>query len=82
MVQKAQVITWIKTQTYWNLDELVSYLDQQYGVVYQSKQSYYDLFAVAGISWKKSQKANPKHNVELVKSKREEIQDFLQAQGG
>ena len=78
MEQKAAVRTWLKTQAYWNLDELVSYLDQQYGVVYQSKQSYYELFAAAGISWKKSQKVNPKHDAELVRNKREEIQDFWQ----
>jgi len=77
--QKAEVTTWLKTQAYWNLDELVTYLDEHYGVVYQSKQSYYELFAQAGIAWKKSQKVNPKHDVELVKAKREEIQDFLQA---
>lgn len=76
--QKAQVTAWLKTQAYWNLDELVSYLDEHCGVVYQSKQSYYELFAQAGIAWKKSQKVNPKHDVELVKSKCEEIQDFLQ----
>lgn len=77
--QKAQVTAWLKTQAYWNLDELVSYLDEHYAVVYQSKQSYYELFAQAGIAWKKSQKVNPKHDVELVKAKREEIQGFLQA---
>ena len=76
--QKAQVTSWLKTQVSWNLDELVSYLDEQYGVIYQSKQSYYDLFEVAGISWKKSPKVNPKHDAELVKNQREEIQDFLQ----
>jgi putative transposase len=79
MEQTAQVTTWLKTQAYWNLDELVSYLDEHYGVVYQSKQSYYELFAAAGIAWKRSQKVNPKHDAELVKTKREEIQDFLQA---
>jgi putative transposase len=77
--QKTQVTTWLKTQAYWNLDELVNYLDQQYGVVYQSKQSYYELFAAAGIRWKKSPKVNPKHDAQLVKNKREEIQAFLQA---
>jgi len=76
--QKAQVTSWLKTQVSWNLDELVSYLDEQYGVIYQSKQSYYDLFETAGISWKKSQKVNPKHDAEIVKNKREEIQDFWQ----
>ena len=58
--QKTQVTTWLKTQAYWNLDELVNYLDQQYGVVYQSKQSYYELFAAAGIRWKRSHSCQPK----------------------
>lgn len=75
--QKAEVITWLRTRGYWNLEELVTYLDEQYGVIYQSKQSYYALLSEAGISWKKSQKVNPKSNPELVKKKREEILEFL-----
>lgn len=75
--QRAEVITWLKTRRYWNLDELVTYLDEHYGVIYQSRQSYYKLLSSAGISWKKSQKVNPKSDPELVKKKREEILDFL-----
>jgi len=76
--QKQEVITWLKTREYWNFEELVSYLDENYAVIYQSKQSYYDLLKAAGISWKKSQKVNPKFDPELVKKKREEIHNFLQ----
>jgi putative transposase len=49
--QRVEIITWLKTKAYW-LDELVTYLDKHYGVIYQSKQSYYELLSVAGISWK------------------------------
>jgi len=38
---------------------------------------YYDLLSIAEISWKKSQKNNPKSDADLVKKKREEIIDFL-----
>ena len=76
-VQQQEIINWLQTRDYWNLDELVTYLDENYGVIYQSKQSYYDLLSLAGISWKKSQKTNPKHNPELVKKKREEILEFI-----
>lgn len=31
-----------------------------YGVVYQSQQSYYDLLKEAGLSWHRTQAANPK----------------------
>jgi len=42
-------------------------------VIYKSKQSYYDLFDEAGISWHKSQKVNPKRNEKKISSKREDI---------
>lgn len=75
--QRAETITWLQTINYWNLDELVTYLDEQYGVIYQSKQSYYELLSAANISWKKSQKLNSSANPELIQKKREEIRDFL-----
>jgi putative transposase len=49
-----------------------------YDVIYQSKQSYYDLFSEAGITWKRSQKVKPKTEPEVVK-KQEEIQEFIRA---
>jgi transposase len=75
--QRMEIISWLQTQGYWNLDELVTYVDEHYDVIYQSKQSYYDLFAAAGISWKKTQKVNPKTDPELVAQKRQEIREFL-----
>jgi putative transposase len=67
--QRASVITWVKTQAYWHLPELQAHLEAEYEVVFKSKQSYYDLFTEAGLSWKKSQKRNPKTDPELVKKK-------------
>ncbi|MEG4087714.1 IS630 family transposase [Microcoleus sp. POL10_C6] len=72
------VVEWLKNKEYWNLEELVTYVEQEFGVSYKSKQSYYEeLFAAANISWKKTQKINPKSDEELVKKKREEINDIL-----
>ncbi len=65
--QRCEIINWLRSRNYWNLDELVNYLDEKYGVIYQSKQSYYDLLSAAGIFWKKSQKNNPGYDPELVK---------------
>lgn len=65
--QRSEVMSWLRTVNSWNLDDLVTYLDEHYGVIYQSKQSYYELFSSADISWKKSQKVNPKLKPELVK---------------
>jgi putative transposase len=76
-LQNTEVIELLKNKQYWNLDELVTYLEQEFGVIYKSKQSYYELFDRAKISWKKTQKTNPKFDKELVKKKTEEINDIL-----
>ena len=55
-LQNTEVIEWLKNKEYWNLDELVTYLEREFGVIYKSKQSYYELFDRAKISWKKTQK--------------------------
>jgi len=78
--QKTEVIEWLKNKKYWDLDELVTYVEEEFGVTYKSKQSYYKLFEQANISWKKSQKVNPKFNEEQVKKKREEINEMLSKQ--
>ena len=75
--QIAEVISWLNNKQYWHLDELVNHLDNQYGIVYKSKQSYYNIFSSANISWKKSQKTNPKFDEELVKKKTKEINGVL-----
>jgi len=51
-----EVLKWLKEKNYWDLSELQYHLITKYQVVYQSLQSYYNLFEQAGISWKKSQK--------------------------
>src|SRR4028119_315039 len=45
-LQNTEVIEWLKHKEYWNLDELVTYLEQEFGVIYKSKQSYYELFEI------------------------------------
>lgn len=64
--QRLEVIKWLKQKDDWLLEELATHLCQEYDVEFKSRQSYYDLFTQAGLSWKKTQKRNPKHNVEEV----------------
>jgi putative transposase len=54
--ERQEIIHWLETKQYWNLDELVTHIDVKYGVIYQSKQSYYDIFHEAGMSWKKNKR--------------------------
>jgi transposase len=67
--QRQAVIEWLKEKNYWHLPGLKQHLEDNYGVIFQSNQSYYDLFAEAEISWKKTQKSNPKKDPDLVEKK-------------
>ncbi len=72
--QRQAVIAWLQSKNYWNLVELQGYVQQEYQVVFDSKQSYYTLFEQAGISWKKTQKCNPKEDPGLVEKKNRRLQ--------
>ena len=76
-VQEEEVISWLKSKKSWKLMELINHIDVKYKVKFQSKQSYYDLFKKAGITWKRTQKVNPKKNPEEVEQKRNEIKKRL-----
>lgn len=68
--QKQQILIFLKEKNYWDLNELESYIAEQFDVVFADKSSYYDLFHEAGISWKKSQSRNPRKDPELVEQKK------------
>ncbi len=68
--QKASVMSWLQQKDIWTLGELECHLAEVYDVTYESKQSYYDLFSEAGISWKKTSKVNPKADPEVVAAKK------------
>jgi putative transposase len=68
--QREEVLSWLQTKDIWELGELEYKLAFKYDVVYESKQSYYDLFDEAGISWKKTTKVNPKADENAVAEKK------------
>ena len=74
---KAKVIEWLRQQDYLKIGDFKTYLYQEYGVVYASNQSYYDLLKAAKLTWKKSQKKNPAKNEAEVKAKKEFIEQKL-----
>lgn len=67
--QRQAVIDWLKQKNNWHLAELKEYVEDSFGVVFESNQSYYELFKQADISWKKTQKTNPKKSADLVAKK-------------
>ena len=79
LTEHAEVIAFLMTKDYYGFDELCTYVDEHYGVVYRSKQSYYDLFHEAHISWKKTENFNPKHDQDKVLARREALQTLLKA---
>lgn len=72
-MQRQEVIEWLQTKDKWTLNELEYYIAAKYGVTFASKQSYYDLFETARISWKKAQANNPKQDKELVEVKKKQF---------
>ena len=71
--QREEVLSWLQTKDIWELGELEYKLAFKYDVVYESKQSYYDLFDEAGISWKKTTKVNPKADENAVAEKKKRL---------
>ncbi len=71
--QRQEVIEWLQQKDHWLLEELSTHLSQEYDVEFKSRQSYYDFFTQAGLSWKKTQKRNPKHNAEAVAAQKKSL---------
>ena len=66
-------MAWIQAQETISVAVVRDHLEAEYKVVYQSRQSYYDLLAAAGMSYHKSEKRNPKHDEAQVQERRAEI---------
>ena len=49
--QKQEIIEWLQQKQYWDLQELMTEIADRYQVVFASKQSYYEIFKAADISW-------------------------------
>ena len=71
--ERSAVVAWVKSQETLSVEQVRDHLEAAYGVVYQSKQSYYELLEAGGMSYHKSEKQNPKRDEEQVQARREEI---------
>ncbi|MDB9526291.1 winged helix-turn-helix domain-containing protein [Oscillatoria sp. CS-180] len=77
--EREAVLQWLQTKTIWELSELEFHLAETYDVVYESKQSYYDLFAATDLSWKKTSKVNPKADAQAVSAKKSKSSGYWHA---
>jgi putative transposase len=71
--QRQEVEDWLGARETITLEEVRDEIEARYGIVYQSKQSYYDLLDASGLSYHQTEKSNPKRNEAQVLERREEI---------
>ncbi len=71
--QQAEIAQWSEGQETLTVAAVRDYVEERYGVVYQSQQSYYDLLEAGGMSYHRSEKVNPKRDEAQVVARREEI---------
>lgn len=76
--QKQELFTWLGQQDAWTLEEVISHIEDEYEVVYQSLQSYYALLKQAGFSWKKAQPVHPDKNQTLLEEKKQKFNSYWQ----
>lgn len=75
--ERQAVLAWLQTQSEWTVEKLKAYLEESYQVEFQSRQSYYDLFAAAKITRKKAQRTNPKCDEVAVEAKKKSSKNDL-----
>ena len=71
--QRQEVEDWLGAQETITLEEVRDEVEARYGIVYQSKQSYYALLDASGLSYHRTEKSNPKRSEAQVLERREEI---------
>lgn len=71
--QRQEILQWIEAHQTLTVEAVRDYIEEHYGVVYQSKQSYYELLEAGGMSYHRSEKVNPKRDEAQVVARREEI---------
>ena len=71
--QRAEITQWIEGRETLTVEAVRDYVEEHYGVVYQSKQSYYDLLEAGGMSYHRSEPVNPKRDEGQGLVRREEI---------
>jgi putative transposase len=71
--QRRELEDWLGGQETLTLEEVRDEIEARYGLVYQSKQSYYDLLDASGLRYHRTEKSNPKRDEAQVLERREEI---------
>ena len=71
--QRREIEEWLGSQETITVDEVRDEIEARYGILYQSKQSYYALLDARGLSYHRTEKGNPNRNEARILERREEI---------
>lgn len=71
--QRVEIPQWLAGCETLTVEAVRDYVEEHYGVRYQSRQSYYDLLEAGGMSYHRSEPVNPKRDEVQVLTRREEI---------
>ena len=71
--QREEIIKWIQKQDLLSVEGVRDHIQEEYGILYRSKQSYYQLLSEAGMSYHRTTPVNPKRDESRVGEKRKEI---------
>lgn len=71
--QRQEIAEWIRGHETLTVEDVRDHVELHYGVVYQSKQSYYGLLEAGGMSYHRTEAVNPKRDEAQVGERREEI---------
>jgi transposase len=71
--ERQAIVQWIGARDTVSVEAVRDHVEEQYGVVYRSKQSYYELLEAGGMSYHRSEKHNPKRDEAQILVRRDEI---------
>lgn len=74
--QRQSITEWIKAQERQDMDNLVAFVRMTYHIEFKSRQSYYDMFAEAGITWKRAQSQHPDKDRERIATKKKRLRPY------
>ena len=71
--QRQSITAWMKAQKIQNIDDLIDFIRTTYRIEFKSRQSYYDLFTAAGITWKRAQSQHPDKDLDRIATKKKRL---------
>jgi transposase len=79
--EEESILSWIRDHSTLTVEDLITYVEETYGVLYQSRQSYYVLLRAGGLSYHKTEKVNPQRDELQVLAQQELVKKNWRSNG-